>query len=102
MNMTFDLPNDMRIYSALSTRDALLAWVEEQGKSGRAHLEISAGQVQEIDGSGLQLLAALSNLETPWRLVESSQAFSAACELLGYGHWLDKRYLKNAGEESAT
>ena len=102
MSEQFVLPSEVNIYTTMETRDALLAWVEEQGKSGRAHLEISAGQVQEIDGSGLQLLAALSNLETPWRLVESSQAFSAACELLGYGHWLDKRYLKNAGEESAT
>ncbi len=100
MPTTFDLPSDMRIYSALNTRDALLAWVESQ--PGEEYLEVSARDVQEVDGSGLQLLASLSNLETPWRLVESSETFGNACKLMGFGQWLDKRYLKNTSGGSAT
>ena len=97
MSEPFELPTELNIYSALESRDALLAWVTEQtSKSGEA-LEISAAAVAEVDGSGLQLLAALSNMEHSWHLVESSAVFSEACRTLGFAHWLDKRSLKNAG-----
>jgi hypothetical protein len=90
----FELPAELNIYSALETRDALLAWVAAQVAKGKDLLEVSARDVAEVDGSGLQLLAALSNGETPWRLVEASTPFVDACRTLGLGDWLDERYLK--------
>ncbi len=97
MQVPYELPAELNIYSALESRDALLAWVSQQSSKSGDHLEISAAAVTEVDGSGLQLLAALSNMEQSWHLVDSSPAFSEACRTLGFGHWLDKRYLKNAG-----
>ena len=95
MGERFELPAELNIYSALETRDILLAWVAEQTTKGRDFLEVSARDVAEVDGSGLQLLAALSNGETPWRLVEASPAFADACRTLGLTDWLDHRYLKS-------
>lgn len=96
MSEPFELPTELNIYSALETRDALLAWVTEQMSKGQDGLEISASKVEEIDGSGLQLLAALSNMEHAWRLVDPSDAFAEACRTLGVAQWLEKRSLKNA------
>ncbi len=96
MGERFELPAELNIYSALETRDALLAWVAEQAVKGRDHLEVSARDVAEVDGSGLQLLAALANGETPWHLVEASPAFVDACRIIGLTQWLDSRSLKNA------
>jgi ABC-type transporter Mla MlaB component len=90
----FELPTELNIYSALETRDALLAWVAEQATKGKDFLEVSARDVAEVDGSGLQLLAALSNGEQPWHLVEASEKFVDACRTLGLTKWLDSRYLK--------
>jgi hypothetical protein len=68
----------------------------------KGYLEISARDVVEVDGSGLQLLAALSNMEQTWHLVETSEPFAEACRTLGFGDWLNKRYLKDgAGESNA-
>lgn len=100
MSTPFSLPSELNIYSALETRDALLAWVSERASKSDA-LEISAGDVSEIDGSGLQMLAALSNMEQSWHLVEASNVFAEACHTLGFAHWLDKRYLKSNGETNA-
>jgi ABC-type transporter Mla MlaB component len=95
MGERFELPAELNIYSALDTRDALLAWVTEQGAHGRDFLELSARDVAEVDGSGLQLLAALSNMEQSWRLVEASEVFVDACRTMGFSGWLDGRYLKS-------
>ena len=54
MSEPFELPTELNIYSALETRDALLAWVTEQMGKGQDGLEISARNVEEVDGSGLQ------------------------------------------------
>ncbi len=88
MTQVFALPVELNIYNVLETRDALLAWVTAQTASGKDRLEISAKAVAEVDGSGLQLLAALSNTEHSWKLIDSSEAFDAACRTLGFGHWL--------------
>lgn len=84
----FTLPSELNIYNVLETRDALLAWVTAQTTAGIGHLKISAKDVSEVDGSGLQLLAALSNTEQHWSLVDSSEPFKAACRTLGFHHWL--------------
>jgi hypothetical protein len=94
MSKPFELPPELTIYSALETRDALLAWVTEQNAKALPHLEVSARDVCEIDGSGLQLLAALSNMDLSWRLVAASTVFKEACGTLGLTRWLDPRYLK--------
>jgi anti-anti-sigma regulatory factor len=96
MGKRFELPAELNIYSALETRDALLAWVVEQSAKGGDFLEVSARDVAEVDGSGLQLLAALSNGDTPWRLVDASTAFTDACRMMGLVDWLDGGILKRA------
>ena len=95
----FELPAELNIYSALETRDALLAWVAEQTAQGRDLLEISARDVSEVDGSGLQLLAALANGDLPWHLVEASAPFMDACRTIGLTQWLDSRTLKTGASQ---
>ena len=94
MDERFELPAELNIYSTLETRDALLAWVAEQVPKGKEFLEVSARDVQEVDGSGLQLLAALGHGEQRWRLVEASAVFVEACRTMGFSNWLDNRYFK--------
>lgn len=100
MSDRFELPAELNIYSALESRDALLAWASEQMTQAKGILEVSARDVAEVDGAGLQLLAALSNMEQTWHLVETSECFAEACITMGFGHWLDKRYLKSVSTES--
>jgi anti-anti-sigma regulatory factor len=84
----YPLPAELTIYSAMETRDSLLAWVTEQSTRSRRVLELSASAVTEVDGSGLQLIAALSNMHLPWRLTDASAEFSEACRTLGLTDWL--------------
>lgn len=97
MGKRFELTPEWNIYSALESRDALLAWASEEGAKGHDPLEISAAQVSEIDGAGLQLLAALGNQEIPWRLVDASQAFIEACKTLGFHAWIEALDTPSAG-----
>lgn len=89
MSERFELPPELNIYSAMEIRDALLAWSTAQAASVREHLEISARDVESVDGAGLQLLAALSNMERSWQLVEASDVFAEACRTMGLSRWLD-------------
>lgn len=89
----FELPADLNIYSVLEVREILLAWVTGQIAAGSDRLEISAAQVAEVDGAGLQLLAALSNMSPSWHLVAASKAFVDACHALGLDQWIDQRLL---------
>jgi anti-anti-sigma regulatory factor len=95
MNEPFELPAELNIYSALETRDKLLAWASEQGARAADFLTVSAKNVAEVDGSGLQLLAALSNMDQAWQLTEPSEAFTEACQTLGFSQWLDSRHSKS-------
>ena len=101
MGERFELPVELNIYSAMETRDALHTWAAEQATQGKDHLDVSARDVAEVDGAGLQLLAALSHSEPPWRLVEASPAFSDACRILGLAHWLDGRTVKSSAGGAA-
>ena len=94
MSERFELPSELNIYSVMESRDALLAWVSDQAAQAREFLEISARDIENVDGAGLQLLAALSNMGQSWRLVEASDVFIDACNNMGFSHWVDKRYLK--------
>lgn len=89
MTAPFELPEEMTIYSAIETRDALLAWVAEQSAKSSKMLEISAAKVREIDGSGLQLLASLAHIDQPWQLTEPTAPLLEACKALGLSDWLD-------------
>lgn len=102
MSDRFELPSELNIYNALESRDALLAWASEQMTKAKGYLEISARDVAEVDGAGLQLLAALSNMEQTWHLVDASEPFAEACRTMGFGHWLDPRYLKPSGAEATS
>jgi ABC-type transporter Mla MlaB component len=97
MGKRFELTPEWNIYSALESRDAFLAWASEQAAKGHDQLEISAAQVSEIDGAGLQLLAALGNQEISWRLVDASEVFIEACKTLGFHAWLDALDTSSAG-----
>ncbi len=90
MSKPFELPEELTIYSALETRDALLAWVTTQTDKSAKLLEVSAAKVREVDGAGLQLVAALANMDQGWQLLEPSAAFRDACHTLGLSAWLDK------------
>ena len=91
MSKPFELPEEMTIYSAVETRDALLAWVAEQSAKSAKLLEISGANVREVDGSGLQLLASLSHLDQPWRLIAPSAVLLEAGQNLGLSAWLDEQ-----------
>jgi len=97
MNERFELPAELNIYSALETRDALLAWAAAQTQKGADVLELSARDVAEVDGAGLQLVASLSNMEQAVRLVESSDAFVQACRTLGFQSWVEDRGMVTVG-----
>ena len=68
MTQVFALPSELNIYNVLEIRDTLLAWVTDQTAQGHSQFDISAKDVTEVDGSGLQLIASLSNMNLPWRL----------------------------------
>ncbi len=91
MSKPFELPEEMTIYSAIETRDALLAWVTEQSAKSSKLLQISAAKVAEIDGSGLQLLASLAHMDQPWQLLAPSEALLEAAKTMGLGDWLDEQ-----------
>jgi ABC-type transporter Mla MlaB component len=101
MSDRFELPAELNIYGALEIRDALLAWVTEKTAKGGDYLEISARDVAEVDGSGLQLLASLSNMGQSWRLVEASEVFSDACRTLGFAEWLEGRHIPSKSSGAA-
>lgn len=92
MNSVFQLPAELTIYSAGSTRDALLAWLTQQDTSPGDSVEIDAAQVDEIDGSGMQLLGALTATLTQrgllWRVMTPSLQLLEACDVLGSRSWL--------------
>ena len=87
MTEPYRLPTELNIYAVAEMRVALLAWVEERTKA-KEPLELSAQEVAEIDGAGMQLLVSLSNMRLPWKITASSTAFADACRLLGLQTWL--------------
>lgn len=88
MGSCFKLGAEWTVYGVAQSRDALLEWLAQAGDPCGKVLEISAAEVTDIDGAGLQLLASLDAQGLSWRLVDASEAFAQACCDLGLGHWL--------------
>lgn len=97
MSDPFELPAELTIYSALETRDALLAWATEQSTKAHASVKVSAANVASVDGSGLQLLAALGNMGLSWLAVDASPAFQEACQTMGLSQWIDPATRQDTG-----
>ena len=74
------------------------AHLVRQGQRRAQHLGVFGKPSAQQRAAVLQLLAALSNMEHTWHLVEASPTFEEACRTMGFAHWLDKRYLKNSTE----
>ena len=100
MSTLFELPAELNIYAVQAIHASLLDWVSTQTTKAVDALEVSARDVAEVDGSGLQLLASLANGNQAWHLVDASPVFVEACRTLGLTHWLDRGHLKGgiAGE----
>lgn len=86
MNSRFDLPAELTIYSAAETREALLGWLSRQ-RHDSGMLELGASAVTEVDGAGLQVLAAFHtsvHLQGhTWTLFEPSAVLVSGCRTLG-------------------
>jgi len=90
MNDCFQLPSELTIYTAVETRDALAAWLaSRQSKGTHDELRLAAGGVNEVDGAGLQIIAALANSGESWRLLDASSPFLEACRAIGLSQWVD-------------
>lgn len=89
MEERFELPAELTIYAVAETRDALLAWMTKFGVKPGSHMRLCARAVESVDGAGLQMLAALTNMGVTWHLVDASAPFLEACELMGLHTWVD-------------
>jgi len=88
MNKRFELPEEFNVYGAQNAIESLKLWLG-QGEAGPGdHIEIDAGKVMEIDGTGIQILAALSQSGYRWKLVEASAKFINACLVTGHQDWI--------------
>lgn len=61
MSTAFELPSELTIYTADSTRQALLNWLQARTSQVTSPFSLPAAQVEEVDSAGLQVLAALAN-----------------------------------------
>lgn len=61
MSTAFELPPELTIYTADSTRQALLSWLQARPTQAASLVSLQAAQVEEVDSAGLQVLAALAN-----------------------------------------
>ena len=99
MNDSFQLPSELTIYTAVETRDALAAWLaSRQSKGMHEELRLAARNVSEVDGAGLQIIAALSNSGESWCLLDASSPFAEACRALGLSHWVESLETGSAKE----
>lgn len=57
------LPAQLTVYAAAELASRWRTWLAQDDRAGgpSAPLTLQAGQVEEVDGAGLQLLIALSN-----------------------------------------
>jgi|JI6StandDraft_1071083.scaffolds.fasta_scaffold135462_3 ABC-type transporter Mla MlaB component len=86
MNARFELPAELTIYAAADTASALVAWLAGL-EASTASVELAADQVLEVDGAGLQLLAALhkscASRSQPLQITHATETLQKACATLG-------------------
>lgn len=91
MNTPFELPSELSIYTADSTRQALLAWLQARPEQTASPASLQACQVDEVDSAGLQVLAALANTLAEQgqtlELQQPSARLRAGLRDLGATHW---------------
>lgn len=88
VSQRFELPEEFNVYGAQDTLQAIRTWLTLAEVMPGDAIEIDAGRVMEIDGTGIQILAALTHSGYRWKLVEASAKFVSACLLTGHKHWL--------------
>lgn len=86
MTSRFELPAELTIYTVADTARSLVAWLAGSDASTTTR-ELTADQVLEVDGAGLQLLASLHKscaLRTqPLQITQASETLQKACSTLG-------------------
>ena len=92
MQDTLELPAELTIYTASATRTAWLAWLSRPDFNPHGTVQIEGGQVEDIDGAGVQLLGALTQSLVErglaGRVATPSVALLEACHVLGSQQWL--------------
>ncbi|MFM2120675.1 MAG: hypothetical protein RL722_2143 [Pseudomonadota bacterium] len=87
----FTLPGEFSIYSAADTHAALRQWLAGL-PAAPAALRLEAGEVFEVDGSGVQLLlateASLQAQGRDWQFGGVSDTLAQALADLGLADWL--------------
>jgi len=82
------LPAELTIYTATETRQAWLAWLAAEPEAQEGSVcRVDGAAVDQVDASGMQLLAALSRTlheqQRPLQLVHASAPLLGACRALG-------------------
>lgn len=96
MDDIFELPVELTIYNVHDVRGSLLAWGQARQANGAQPMLVSARRVYVIDGAGLQVLAALDQMHSGWKLSDASSAFADACRVMGLERWLLSPHLISA------
>ena len=93
MRQTLELPAELTIYTASSTRADWQAWLSSPDRDRAAPLLIDAARVEDVDGAGLQLFGALlrslREQAITWQVAAPSSALQDACRVLGCSDWLN-------------
>lgn len=88
MNHCFELPEEFTVYHAQDTLESLRTWLRHNPVEDGAQIDISAARVAEMDGTGMQLLAALRKSGYRLRILAPSTRFAEACGITGNKAWL--------------
>ncbi len=104
-NLTFALPGELTIFTAAETRDALLAWLGQVGDNDAAVL-VTADQVGDVDGAGIQLLCSLASLldrqGRSWSIAGATSLLTQSCATLGLADWLSSVTASDADLDGTT
>jgi ABC-type transporter Mla MlaB component len=97
---TFALPGELTIFTAAETRDTLLAWLGQIEHD--ATILLSADQVGDVDGAGVQLLCSLAALldrqGRSWSIGDPTALLTRSCATLGLADWLNHVQQPGAGQ----
>ena len=89
-SLTFALPGELTIFTAAETRDTLLAWLGQIDTD--AAVLVTADQVGDVDGAGIQLLCSLAALldrqGRRWSIAHPTALLTRSCATLGLADWL--------------